>query len=420
MSFDIKKIYYVTDIIIKYLVFFSPLSFILGNFLLDLNMSLISIIFLFYIFKENSKKYFFNLYFKCFIVISIYFFINSIISANPELSLESSLFYMRFVVFPLAIWYVIDQDKRNLKLISKIFITVYLFVIFDSFIQYFFNQNLFGFNYNGYRLSGVFGEELILGSYLSRFFPLVCAFAIVVFDKKIKHIIFLVITYLLLDSIIYISGERVAFFYLILTTISLLFLINENRKIRFTTIFLSIILLTLISITNPSIKQRMIDTTIKQTNFLGEDKHVFSSEHEAIYSVSINIFKDNYFFGIGPKLYREYCNFDKYRIRFGCSTHPHNSYIQLLTETGIIGAIPFFLIFILISFLLIKQFYHINFTNKTYLNNYFVFLVLALFISLWPFAPTGNVFSNSINFIYFYPVGFILQSLYNKEHLCKQ
>ena len=147
MSFNTKKIYYVTDIIIKYLVFFSPLSFILGNFLLDLNMSLISVIFLFYIFKENSQKYFFNLYFKCFIVISIYFFINSILSTNPTLSLESSLFYARFVVFPLAIWYIIDLDKRNLKVISKIFISVYLFVIFDSFIQYFFNQNLFGFHY---------------------------------------------------------------------------------------------------------------------------------------------------------------------------------------------------------------------------------------------------------------------------------
>ena len=420
MNLELKSFYNVTDILIKYLIFLSPLTFILGNFLLDLNISLISIIFIFYIFRKESKKYFFNLYFKCFFIISIYFFVNSILSQNPILSLESSLFYLRFVIFPLAIWYLIDQDKKNLKLISKIFIFVYLFVIFDSFFQYFFNQNLFGFVYNGYRLSGVFGEELILGSYLSRFFPLVCAFAIILFDKKIKHIIFLIITYISLDILIYITGERVAFFYIVLATISLLLLINENRAIRIITIFLSIILITLISITNPSTKNRMIDTTINQTNIMGEDKLVFSSEHEAIYSVSIKIFKDNYFFGIGPKLYREYCNFEKYKIRFGCSTHPHNSYIQLLTETGIIGAIPFILMFFLICFILIKQFYYNNFTNKTYLNNYFVFLVLALFITLWPFAPTGSVFNNSINFIYFYPVGFILQSFYNKEHLCKQ
>ncbi len=415
-----SSFYKANDLIIKYLFFLSPISFILGNSIIDLNLSLISISFLTYIFNKECRKYFFNKYLLFFSILSIYFIYVSVSSINPLLSLESSLFYVRFVIFPLALWYIIDKDKQNLRIISIIFVTVYIFVIFDAFYQYFFNENLIGYPYNGYRLSGIFGEELILGSYLSRFFPIVCAFAFIIFSKKLNHIIFLVCIYISLDIIIYLSGERVAFFYLILTTISLLLLIDENRKIRFFTIIISIFLLFLISISNPEVKKRMIDTTIKQTNILEEDKVIFSTEHEALYSVSINIFKDHQLFGIGPKLFRIYCNFEEYKIRFGCSTHPHNTYIQLLTETGIFGTLPIIFVFFYISFFLLKQFFLINFTSKKYLTNYYIFLLISVFITLWPFAPTGSFFTNSLNFIYFYPVGFILYSIYNRENICKQ
>ena len=134
-------------------------------------------------------------------------------------------------------------------------------------------------------------------------------------------------------------------------------MIDENRKIRFFTIIISIFLLFLISISNPEVKKRMIDTTIKQTNILEEDKVLFSTEHEALYSVSINIFKDHQLFGIGPKLFRIYCNFEEYKIRFGCSTHPHNTYIQLLTETGIFGTLPIIFVLFFTFHFFIKTFF---------------------------------------------------------------
>ena len=47
-------------------------------------------------------------------------------------------------------------------------------LIVDGYFQYFFGKNLFGYAlYNDYRVSSFFGSELILGSYLARFFPIV-------------------------------------------------------------------------------------------------------------------------------------------------------------------------------------------------------------------------------------------------------
>ena len=58
------------------------------------------------------------------------------------------------------------------------------------------------------------------------------------------------------------------------------------------------------------------------------------------------MFLDNKIFGQGPKSFRYLCNDDRFKInKWSCSTHPHNYYIQLLAETGLIGFFTVFLIF---------------------------------------------------------------------------
>ena len=70
-------------------------------------------------------------------------------------------------------------------------------------------------------------------------------------------------------------------------------------------------------------------------NLDGSSKEdVFSIEHDSIMRTAIQIFKENPIFGIGPKLFRVECK--NINNGEGCSTHPHNSYLQLLAETGII------------------------------------------------------------------------------------
>ena len=75
----------------------------------------------------------------------------------------------------------------------------FLFVyLFDAYIQLFFGFNLIGYEYNNgwKRLSGIFGDEYILGSYLSRIMPLILALffhPLIKIDKKISKSIVLII-----------------------------------------------------------------------------------------------------------------------------------------------------------------------------------------------------------------------------------
>ena len=81
----------------------------------------------------------------------------------------------------------------------------------------------------------------------------------------------------------------------------------------------------------------------------------FSEQHSGHYSAAIKMFSSNPIIGIGPKMFREECEkIDYHNIQYACSTHPHNTYIQLLAETGFIGFVQIFMLFVYVCYNLMK------------------------------------------------------------------
>ncbi len=82
----------------------------------------------------------------------------------------------------------------------------------------------------------------------------------------------------------------------------------------------------------------------------------------------------------------------------GVNNHPHNTYLQLLSETGLLG---FLFIITLWFFCIFKLFTDLKF--------YYKCLLLGLIINLFPFMFTGNFFNGWLSILYFYPLGFLLK-----------
>ena len=138
---------------------------------------------------------------------------------------------------------------------------------------------------------------------------------------------------------------------------------------------------------------------------------IFSQEHGDHYASALKMFNDNKFLGIGTKLYRKNCSDSKYIVSFeSCSNHPHNTYIQLLSETGILGFLFVFCTFFLLSLFLIKHCFYKFFYKKYIFTDYQLCLLASIFITLWPITPSGNFFNNWLSVIYYLPVGFLLWS----------
>lgn len=82
----------------------------------------------------------------------------------------------------------------------------------------------------------------------------------------------------------------------------------------------------------------------------------------------------------------------------GANSHPHNTYLQLLSETGVIGMLIIFLIFLYCSFQIFSK-----------RDIYFKCIMLGIAINLFPMMFSGNFFNNWLSIIYFFPIGFLLK-----------
>ena len=136
------------------------------------------------------------------------------------------------------------------------------------------------------------------------------------------------------------------------------------------------------------------------------NKNIFYSTQHLLYAkTSFEIFKKNPLLGIGPNNFRRECGSIKYEFTPGdllefqylnpddfpennCSTHPHNIFFQLLSETGLLGII-FYIIFNIYLFL-----QTINFFFKKNYNQVQYFFLLPLIYYINPLFPSGNFFNN--------------------------
>ena len=122
-------------------------------------------------------------------------------------------------------YFLINTNKEKIFLYLYVtFIIIFSILIIDGFYQYFSGKNLIGYKlYKNMRVSSFFGEELILGSYVSRFFPLFFALFIVKKKTYSYEKYFIAIIFVCLDILIYISGERTAFSFLTYQLLQLFF-----------------------------------------------------------------------------------------------------------------------------------------------------------------------------------------------------
>ena len=108
-----------------------------------------------------------------------------------------------------------------------------------------------------------------------------------------------------------------------------------------------------------------------------------------------SVFKNYPFFGVGNKNYRvETCrkpqNIDQAKFEYVCSTHPHQIYIELLSEHGLVG-------FILILFLVTAYVIYLN-IGENPLSNKEAMIASATIQKFIAFMSVATVFSLSFGF----------------------
>ena len=409
--------------IFNYLFLLLPIFLITGPAIPDLIITFSSIFLIILIFYKKKYYIFSNKLFLITIIFWLLIILISFFSYYKQAAFQDSIIFIRILLIPIIGYYFFFINTQNIKIVIYIIFLTVCFVLIDTLFQFInydselgFKNDLLGFKSNWYgRLTGPFRDELIPGAYVSKFGLI--GYLFFVLNKKNTYYYYGSIFYLSLIGVVcFASGERMAFAtYLLGLLILLIFYTNQRKKVLFS--ILTFLLLTfsiykihpfyndytIISSTHyhqgliiekkfncKNDKDKICTKIINlQPSFFEVLKNFKSSAYGEIYLLSYEMFKENPFSGIGISNYEKVCkNNEKYNNlmkNYKCAAHPHNYYLQWLSEGGII-VFSFFLFYLFYLFYFIKT----NSGEKIYK----LVGLTSLVIIFWPVMSTGSLIKN--------------------------
>jgi len=427
MLLSLTKINYKT-FLINLLFSFIPISFVAGNLILNVNI-LLFIIFAIVFYGKDIFILNFNSLDKIILIFFAYTIFTGILN-NLYLQSENlnedytiivkTILYLRFLIFYFVIRILINRNLIDFKSFFVFCFICTYFVCLDLIYQLNFGKDIFGYvSQDPRRLSGPFGDEFIAGSYLQRFSLFALFLFPIFFNNKNKIYLYLLLflSFILIIVGLIIAGNRMPLILFIILITSVLSFNKSMRKFLLSFFLLSTIVLITLWNLNSNIKSHLSAFTERageivefaSTVIIKNKESKYEEDKDNIiewYKYSINVngkviplkstyikeFNSGYqtwlehkYVGGGIKSFRHNC------ITFNCSSHPHNYYLEILTELGLIG---FFLILIVFFTVLFKSFFsqRTKEPSLTYDKIIIPFMFLFL-IEIFPIKSTGSFFT---------------------------
>ena len=419
MQLSLSKINLKT-FLINLLFSFIPISFILGNLILNLNVLLIIVLSIFFyqiqIFKIN-----FNFLDK--MVVAFFFFtiftgfLNTFFANNLEnfTIIFKTFAYLRFLLFYIVIRYLVEKDLIDFKIFFIICSICACFVCMDLIYQYNFGKDIFGYvSIDPRRLSGPFGDyEPIAGSYLQRFSIFSFLLIFLFFNKKkFQLFLALVIAFVGIFFSIVISGNRMPLILFLVLFVCIFSFENLMRKYLLFFIFVGTVVFSAIYNFNPNLKTHFNDLNNRITNeFVEFFQTILIKEKESTithsdYTVIVNgkeiqmpnvyikefnsgyqTWLQNKYVGGGIKSFKENCKI----VVLNCNTHPHNYYLEILSDLGLIGFVTLLIIFALVIYqsIIIRIFKK----SESKFNNVIFPFAFLFIVEIFPIKTTGSFFT---------------------------
>lgn len=390
-------------VIINLLLSILPLSFIAGNLIINLNITLIIIVSLIFWGREFLKI---NFLLIDKLIIFLFFFstltslinFNNFLSNDPYLAKENlikSFTFIRYLFFYFSIRLIIEKDYFDIKTFFISSGICVIFVSLDLILQFYSGKDIFGFPKAHHKLSGPFGDELIAGSYLQRF--CLFLFFLIPFYKNLfskrNLILILLLLFILIFFSVVIAGNRMSVILLMMLFVFLF--LNEKQLRKFVIILVPLILILFFTLYKfyPDIKEMTdhfltlsLEIIFSLDEIYNNPNLDFSNMYLKEFHLGYMTWKENIIIGGGINSFYLNCKIN-YDI---CTSHPHNYYLEILSELGIIGICVVSIIFVKLLHIYFKI--KSNF-NLSYENNVITAFVLLLFVEMFPLKTTGSFFT---------------------------
>ena len=421
------------ELFLNLLIAFIPIAFIAGNLFINLNVLLIILFSLFFFRLKIFKEKFTNID-KLLLIFFLYISINGIINDylkydNSNIVLIKSLSYLRFLILYFILKFFVRKNIINFRYFFCSSGAACFFVVVDIIIQYTFKQDLFGYvvEQNQRVLSGPFGDEYIAGSFIQRFYIFGIYFILLLSNFK-KSRFFYVLTYFSLIFLFFgslLAGNRIPSLLFVLILI-LFFLFEKSfrkQSLVIFSIFFIIMSLNLNFSKNLTFHySAFVERSMELTKYLSkrltnEKLDYIPNSYAKEIETGILVWQQNKLVGGGVKSFYFNCVKIKNSVMdktggTNCSSHPHNYYLQISNELGLIGlfmSIAIFLAIIIKSLRIILSSKNID--QIKILIPFFIVFIAEIF----PLKTTGSFFTSANSTFLFIIIAFIIGIIQLKE-----
>ena len=263
----------------------------------------------------------------CFLFLAVCM-LSSAMSAIPSYAFSEGLAWFRFPLFAMATVFWLGTDKR---LLYAMLISTALGIFLMTGIL---TAEMIIEGQKEGRLSWPY-DDLMPGNYLSKVglpvFTIMVALAIGAKPKVAS-----VMGCLSLGSILIsvFTGERINFLIRACGGMMAALFWRPNYYRYAALVIAEIFAIWAVFIFSPAIQDRYVD------NFISDLPFSDSSPYYRVMAAGPEAAQDSLILGLGPATFRDLCPvIIGSSPEFVCYNHPHNFYVQLLTETGVIGLI---------------------------------------------------------------------------------
>ena len=412
---------------INFLIILMPVSFIAGNLIINLNLMLIIIFSLLFYGKDifQVKLFFFDkllvfVFAFCIFtsIASTYLFQNNTPNNIDTFTIKKTFSFLRFLFFYFVLRFLVEKKIFNFKFFFISTAICSIFVSIDLIYQFINGKDIFGFSSSSFKLSGPFGDEEIAGSYLQRFsvfsFFLVSIY-FVKLPKERKFLIFFSLLLLFFYSV-FLAGNRMPIILFMLFWILLFIFENKLRKysvLFFLTLFVFFFLMFSFNDQVNNYSLHFYRISVQLVTFIPDlisNKTIsdFPNTYIKEFYSGIKSWQENIFIGGGINSFHYNC----VKTVAACASHPHNYYLEILSENGLIGMMLWGGIFAYIFYVsILKKFFIKSNINN---NNLITPFAILFFIEIFPIKTSGSFFTTG-NATYIFFIMAVIIALYRRS-----
>ncbi len=315
-----------------------PLIYLIERSPADIWLSILAIIFLGRSFVKKDWRWADQTWFKFALGLWLVGLISALFSSDPYFTFSQGFVWLRFPLYAIAVqtWLAKDRDIRIIMLISMCIGMLIMCLILSAELIFEPLHPVEGTIKT--RLTWPYGD-LVPGGYLAKVsLPLFCVLIAVAVNKLSK----ISFTYGLLALIplgfLFLTGERTNTFLRVCSGAMAAFFWKPKYLALLILFFIKIISIVFIFLVKPELGNRFTEKFYESLPMVS-----VNSGHWGTWRSGIQQGLETPIIGVGPSGTRKTCvNLPKETPewlpgRNLCANHPHNFYIQIFAETGLIG-----------------------------------------------------------------------------------